>query len=116
MSPIPVSGAVGTLLILLSWAPTLAQEGAELKHRGKVLLESKCSTCHAVGPTAASPHRAAPPFRTLSHRYSIESLAEALAEGLYTGHPDMPEFMFDTPDVSAILAYLKSIQVPKTGR
>jgi hypothetical protein len=49
----------------------------------------------------------------LGQRYSIESLAESLAEGLYTGHPDMPEFVFDIADVSAILAYLQSIQVPQ---
>jgi hypothetical protein len=37
-------------------------------------------------------------------------LAEALAEGFSVGHPDMPEFTFDSGDVGAILAYLKSIQ------
>ena len=29
-----------------------------------------------------------------------------------SGHPDMPEFSFDAPDVGAIIAYLKSIQQP----
>jgi hypothetical protein len=52
----------------------------------------------------------------LGQRYSIDALAEALAEGLSTGHPDMPEFVFDISDVGAILAYLQSIQVaPSTG-
>jgi cytochrome c len=37
-------------------------------------------------------------------------LAEALAEGLSSGHPDMPEFRFEIDDVDAILAYLESIQ------
>jgi hypothetical protein len=37
-----------------------------------------------------------------------------LAEGLSTGHPDMPEFVFEPHDISAILAYLQSIQVPNT--
>src|SRR5262249_7203840 len=55
--------------------------------------------CHAVGRTGASPHPAAPPFRTLSRKYKIEGLAEALAEGLSTGHPDMPEFVFAAEDV-----------------
>ena len=32
------------------------------------------------------------------------------AEGIITGHPDMPEFLFEAPDVGAILAYLESIQ------
>lgn len=114
MTRLVVSSAVGVLLVLLSWAPTLAQDRAKLERRGKLLLESNCSACHAVGRTGASPHRTAPPFRTLGQNYAIESLAEALAEGLSTGHPDMPEFVFETPEVSAILTYLQSIQVPRT--
>ena len=39
-------------------------------------------------------------------------LEEALAEGLVTGHPDMPEFQFEARDVGAIIAYLNSIQQP----
>jgi cytochrome c len=87
-----------------------AQDNTALVERGKALLASNCARCHATGTTGASPHPAAPPFRTLSHRYSIEGLGEALAEGLSVGHPDMPEFTFESPDVGAILAYLKSIQ------
>ena len=40
----------------------------------------------------------------------MDGLAEALAEGLSVGHPDMPEFVFEPDQVAAILAYLKSIQ------
>jgi cytochrome c len=57
-----------------------------------------------------STHPEAPPFRTLGQRYPIEALAEGLAEGLSSGHPDMPEFRFEIDDVRAILVYLKSIQ------
>jgi hypothetical protein len=46
----------------------------------------------------------------LGRRYPIDALAEALAEGLSSGHPDTPEFRFEIQDVDAILAYLKSIQ------
>jgi hypothetical protein len=61
------------------------------------------------------PHRHQPApggsaFRTLSRKYKIEGLAEALAEGLSTGHPDMPEFVFAPEDVGAIIDYLQSIQ------
>ena len=72
--------------------------------------ERDCARCHAVGKTGASPHKQAPPFRVVGKRYPIESLEEALAEGIVSGHPDMPEFQYDPDDVGAIIAYLKSIQ------
>lgn len=78
--------------------------------RGHALLQAKCSTCHAVDRTGASPHHLAPPFRTLGQRYPIESLEEALGEGILSGHPDMPEFRFEPSEVGDIIAYLKSIQ------
>ena len=42
----------------------------------------------------------------------VETLEEALGEGILSGHPDMPEFVFESADVGAIIAYLKSIQEP----
>src|SRR3982751_5358738 len=113
MSPKVASPAVGALLVFLFCQPALAQDSAKTEHRGELLLNSNCSGCHAVARTGISPHPSAPPFRTLGQRYSIDSLAEALAEGLYTGHADMPEFVFDIADVGAILTYLQSIQVPQ---
>jgi len=91
-------------------APVLAQGIGTPAGRGELLLTSNCARCHAVGRTGASLHPEAPPFRTLSRRYKIEGLAEALAEGLSTGHPDMPEFVFAPEDVGAIIQYLQSIQ------
>jgi mono/diheme cytochrome c family protein len=85
------------------------QVGADLA-RGQALVTKQCASCHAVGRTGASPHETAPAFRTLSQRYKIEALEEALAEGLSSGHPDMPEFVFEADDVGAIIAYLNSIQ------
>ena len=74
------------------------------------MLWVNCSRCHAIDRTGTSAHREAPAFRTLGQRYPIDFLAEALAEGLVTGHPDMPEFVFEIRDVDAILSYLRSIQ------
>ena len=91
-----------------------AQEDTSLEKRGETLLTTRCSRCHATGRTGTSPHSAAPPFRTLSQRYPIEGLAEALAEGLSVGHPDMLEFVFELDEIAAILAYLKSIQELKS--
>lgn len=78
--------------------------------RGEDLLQKDCGKCHAIGRGGESPDKEAPPFRVLGQRYPIESLEEALGEGMMSGHPDMPEFQFDVDDVGAIIAYLKSIQ------
>jgi cytochrome c len=98
------------LFVLSVNLPASAQGGDTSAARGESLLTTNCARCHAVGRTGASPHPEAPPFRTLSRRYKIEGLSEALAEGLSTGHPDMPEFVFAPEDVGAIIDYLKSIQ------
>jgi cytochrome c len=91
-------------------APTLAERAGSPTRRGEALLITNCARCHAVGRSGVSPHPQAPPFRTLSRKFKVEGLAEALAEGISTGHPDMPEFVFEADEVGAIIDYLKSIQ------
>lgn len=59
--------------------------------------------------TDLSPHPDAPAFRSLARRYPIETLAEALAEGISTGHPDMPEFVASSAQIEAIIAYIGSL-------
>lgn len=85
--------------------------GADMA-RGQMIIELYCARCHATGQSGASPHKSAPPFRYLSQKYPIESLAEAFAEGILTGHPDMPEFQFLPDEIDSILAYLHSLQKP----
>ncbi len=101
---------VAMVLLAAAGHRTVAQGTAAMHKRGEALLTKNCASCHAVGTTGDSPRADAPTFRTLSKKYPIETLAESLAEGLFTGHPDMPEFVFEAPDVGAILAYLESIQ------
>lgn len=81
--------------------------------RGQALIQRNCAMCHAIGPTGTSPHNGAPPFRTLSQRYPLEMLEEALAEGMLTGHPAMPEFRFAPRQIDDIIAYLRSVQSAK---
>ena len=76
---------------------------------GRRLVELNCARCHAVTESDRSTHPDAPPFRTLARRYPIDDLAEALAEGISTGHPDMPEFTASPDQIDAIIAYIKSI-------
>jgi mono/diheme cytochrome c family protein len=99
---------LASLLGLIATARPAAAAG-DLK-AGEALLTKNCGSCHAVGRGGDSPHKDAPAFRTLGKRYPIESLEEALGEGIMSGHPDMPEFNFEADDVGAIIAYLKSIQ------
>jgi len=66
-----------------------------------------------VGIEDESRHPEAVPFRQISWSYPVESLAEALAEGIMVGHPDMPEWQFEEKDVDAILTYIESVQVPR---
>ena len=76
---------------------------------GRKLVEENCSRCHAVTSTDKSAHEDAPAFRMLSLRYPIEALAETLAEGISTGHPDMPEFVASPAQIDAIIVYVRSI-------
>ena len=84
-----------------------------LVNKGEALVRENCSRCHAIGKEGDSPHPPAPPFRTLSSKYPVEDLAESLAEGIVSGHPDMPVFVFNPPEVKAIIEYLQSIQEKK---
>jgi cytochrome c len=111
MRPIVMQWFVLAMLsAIVPGCTAFAQDSTEIEKRGESLLAKNCARCHAIGRTGASPHSAAPPFRLLSRKYEIEGLAEALAEGIFVGHPDMPEFVFESDEVGAILAYLKSIQ------
>ena len=82
----------------------------DLTDKGEALVKEHCGRCHAIGREGDSSHPDAPPFRTLSSKYPVEDLAESLAEGIVSGHPDMPIFVFAPQDVAAIIDYLESIQ------
>jgi mono/diheme cytochrome c family protein len=110
-------GAVRAAIVVLSMLAAqaalplgVAAQEQEALRRAEALLSAQCSRCHAIGRSGASPRADAPLFRTLSRKYPIESLGEALAQGLSVGHEDMPEFVFAPGDVGAILDYLRSIQ------
>ena len=95
------------LCLLLCAAPASAADSP--LERGRAIAEKNCGRCHATGPTGESQVAPAPPFRTLHQRYPIENLAEALAEGIVTGHPAMPEFTFAPDEIDALLTYIGSL-------
>ena len=106
---------VGVALLSLTGISAYAAEKT-LVDKGEVLVKENCSRCHAIGKEGDSPHKEAPPFRTLSARYPVTDLAESLAEGIVSGHPDMPIFVFSPHDIEAIIEYLQSVQAdPRRG-
>lgn len=78
--------------------------------RGALFAQAHCSSCHALGPTGASPLPAALPLREITGRYPVEQLGEAFAEGFVSTHSAMPEFVLDAGQNRDLLAYLASIQ------
>jgi cytochrome c len=104
---IPVLLAAGGAAFLLTTA-LQAQKASE--ERGRAFAETNCARCHAIGTTGDSPVTKAPPFRTLHNRYPVENLEEALAEGIRTAHPEMPQFEMDPDQINDLLAYLKFLE------
>ena len=109
ISAVRLAIAASAALLIASAVSANAAEKT-LIDKGEVLVRENCSRCHAIGKEGESPHKEAPPFRTLAKNYPIEDLAESLAEGIVSGHPDMPIFVFGPHDVEAIIEYLQSIQ------
>jgi cytochrome c len=97
---------IGFALLMMS--PAMAVSPAE--QRGKIYALTNCARCHSIDWVTQSPLKIAPPFRTLHLRYPIETLGEALAEGIQTGHPTMPEFQLDPDQIHDLLSYLKSLE------
>lgn len=87
-------------------------EQAKLAEAGLKIVQEKCARCHAIGMDDKSPHEKAPPFRDVVTRYPSENLAEALSEGIVSGHPDMPVFVFEPAEIEGFIAYLDSLAPP----
>ena len=77
--------------------------------RGAVLAATRCSGCHATELFGESPMQAAPPFRGLAQRYPVANLQEALAEGLVTAHPAMPEITLEENNIADLIAHLEAV-------
>jgi mono/diheme cytochrome c family protein len=105
-----LAGLLAVALVLGLFAVPVQAVEKDLTAKGEALVKANCAKCHAIGKEGESPHPEAPPFRTLSSKYPVEDLAESLAEGIVSGHPDMPIFAFNAHDVAAIIDYLESIQ------
>ena len=99
---------VAAMLILASVSTATALDPAA--QRGFTFVHTNCAMCHAISRYGASALPLAPPFRTLHERYPVENLEEALAEGIVTGHPNMPHFELDPGQIADVIAYLKTLE------
>ena len=78
--------------------------------RGRQFALANCARCHSIDRVSPSPLPLASAFRTLHKRYPVENLEEPLAEGIVTGHSNMPEFRLDPGQITDFLAFLKSLE------
>jgi cytochrome c len=99
---------VQTIFAAALITPVLAASPAE--QRGKTFALNNCAKCHSIDRVTESPLKIAPPFRTLHTRYRVETLAEALAEGIVTGHPSMPQFQLEPDQINDFLSFLKTLE------
>ena len=101
-----IGGILGVVIAAFSGLSCMASSAGQGKH----LALTYCARCHAIDKTSPSPLKIAPPFRTLHERYPVGMLEEALAEGIVTGHPAMPEFRFDGEQIGDFMAFLKTLE------
>jgi mono/diheme cytochrome c family protein len=102
--------ARSTIIALALIIMEISAASAASVEQGRRLAIVYCMKCHAIDKVSPSPLRIAPPFRSLHERYPVETLQEALAEGIVTGHPSMPEFRFDADQINDFLTFLKSLE------
>lgn len=102
-----IGGCVAAAVVTNAFGAEVLSPAAQ---RGLTFVRTNCARCHAIDKVSESPLRIAPPFRQLHLRYPVESLQEALAEGIVSGHPTMPEFKLAPDQVGNVIAYLKSLE------
>ena len=105
------ANAVAAALLAATVSSSSAEDIQQQRiQEGRAMVEANCARCHATGMDDQSPHAKAPPFRLVVERYPSENLAEALAEGIVAGHPDMPVWVLKPEQIEAFLAYLDSLK------
>ena len=99
------------LLILMS-VPTVSYaqygKGVDIA-KGEIMARKFCAECHNIQKEGPSPLTIAPPFRGFSAKWPLSLLEEALAEGIVTGHSDMPEFELLPVEIINLLSFIDSI-------
>jgi len=100
--------AVCQALVTLTLATPVLADSPE--HRGNAYAKAHCARCHAIDRAGPSPLKIAPLVPDPAPALPIETLGEALAEGINTGHAAMPEFVLDPDQIHDLLSYLKTLE------
>ncbi len=103
-----VSAVLGAVMVCTFSVAVRAE--ADGVQRGRELARANCARCHSIERSGDSPLKSAPPFRSLHQRYPVENLEEALAEGIVTGHTDMPEFRLEPDQIADFIDFLKALE------
>ena len=103
-----VSAALGAVMVC-SFSGSVRAEPDSVQ-QGRELARANCARCHSIERSGDSPLKSAPPFRSLHQRYPVENLEEALAEGIVTGHTDMPEFRLEPDQIADFIDFLKALE------
>ena len=78
--------------------------------RGKTIAVTRCSNCHSIERLAEAPARPRRPFEAFTSNTRSNCWEYALAEGMSTGHPRMPEFRLEPDQVGDFISFLKSLE------
>jgi mono/diheme cytochrome c family protein len=105
----PCIAFVASAFLAALWCGPAHAADTDLAAAGKALVQKYCARCHAVDKNDTSKLPLAPPFRDFARKWPVESLEEALAEGIVTGHPDMPVVEFEPDQIAAIIEHLHEI-------
>mgnify|MGYP001207731975 CR=1 FL=1 len=102
-----LSAAILACVLVVS--PMLVRAEQPTAEEGQGLAEANCTRCHAIGKDGASPLAAAPPFRDVAARYSLEELMDAFMEGLPVRHEIMPDWDMTQDQSIALSLYIMSL-------
>ena len=98
---------------LLAASLVIAAAGARAEDptsaAGRILAETNCAACHALGKTGDSPFAAAPPFRDVAGRYTEEELLDGFMEGLPVRHEAMPDWDMTEDQAIALTLFIMSL-------
>ena len=86
-----------------------AARSGQLIGRGRQLVETLCSSCHAIGATGDSPNALAPRLRDLQKRYPLLPLRMPIGRGITAPHDQMPRFQLTPVDIDRIVAYVNTL-------